>query len=240
MSTDKPFTKENLDTYLKELAKVFRKLNGTKMPAEIILIGGAAILANYGFRDVTYDIDAIILASAAMKDAINQVGDSMGLPHGWLNADFQKTTSFSKKLLEVSVYYKTYSNILTIRTVASEYLVAMKLMSGRQYKNDMSDVAGILWEHQKADKPISYEAIDKAVTELYSSWSEIPERSVALLKAAFDSGAYEMLYRDSLESERNAKETVINFNKENPGALKDGAAVNEFLEQARKKQQENM
>ena len=32
MSSDS-FTKENLDTYLKELAKEFRKLNGKSMPA---------------------------------------------------------------------------------------------------------------------------------------------------------------------------------------------------------------
>ena len=44
MFADKPFTKENLDSYLKELAKEFRKKNGTRMPAEIILIGGASIL----------------------------------------------------------------------------------------------------------------------------------------------------------------------------------------------------
>ena len=56
--------------YLKELGKEFRKLNGKKMPAEIVLIGGAAILANYGFRESTYDIDAVILASSAMKDAL--------------------------------------------------------------------------------------------------------------------------------------------------------------------------
>ena len=54
MSADKPFTKENLDNYLKELAKEFRKLNGNKMPAEIILIGGASVLINYGFREMTY------------------------------------------------------------------------------------------------------------------------------------------------------------------------------------------
>jgi hypothetical protein len=84
---DTPFTKENLDAYLKEFGKEFRKLNGTKIPAEIILIGGAAILANYGFRDVTYDIDAVILASSAMKEAANSVGDRLGLPNGWLNMD---------------------------------------------------------------------------------------------------------------------------------------------------------
>ncbi len=47
---------------------------------EIVLIGGAAVLANYGFRDMTYDIDAIIQASSSMKDAINKVSDEMGLP----------------------------------------------------------------------------------------------------------------------------------------------------------------
>ncbi len=43
------FSKENLDAYLKELAKAFRKLNGKTASAEIILVGGAAILVNYIF-----------------------------------------------------------------------------------------------------------------------------------------------------------------------------------------------
>lgn len=51
MSADKPFTKESLDCYLKELAKEFRKKNGTRMPVEIILIGGASILINYHFME---------------------------------------------------------------------------------------------------------------------------------------------------------------------------------------------
>lgn len=56
------------------------------MPAEIILVGGAAILANYGFRDTTTDVDAIIRASSLMKDAINHISDRFGLPNGWLNS----------------------------------------------------------------------------------------------------------------------------------------------------------
>ena len=75
MSVEKGFTKENLDYYLKELAKEFRKRNGRNIPAEIVLVGGAAILANYGFREMTYDIDAIITASSAMKEAVNTVGE---------------------------------------------------------------------------------------------------------------------------------------------------------------------
>ena len=99
MSSD-AFTRENLDTYLKDLAKEFRKRNGTAMPAEIILIGGAAVLLNYGFRDSTTDIDAIIRASSSMKDAINHVGDKHSLPNGWLNADFMRTGSYSPKLID--------------------------------------------------------------------------------------------------------------------------------------------
>lgn len=41
------FSSDNLDMYLKELAKEFRKLNGKTMPAEVTLVGGAAILAKY-------------------------------------------------------------------------------------------------------------------------------------------------------------------------------------------------
>lgn len=95
MSADKPFTKEKLDSYFKELAKEFRKKNGTKMSAEIILIGGASILINYGFREMTYDIDAIIKSSGAMRDAINAVGDRLGLPVGWLNTLLIKNSVYT-------------------------------------------------------------------------------------------------------------------------------------------------
>jgi hypothetical protein len=47
----------NGHTLLKELGKEFRRLNGAKMPAEIILVGGATILASYGFREITITID---------------------------------------------------------------------------------------------------------------------------------------------------------------------------------------
>ncbi|MDR1069091.1 MAG: hypothetical protein LBL36_07610, partial [Clostridiales Family XIII bacterium] len=194
MSSEMPFTKENLNTYLKELAKEFRKLNGTAMPAEIILVGGAAILASYGFREMTYDIDAVMMASSVMKEAINRVGDRLGLPNGWLNADFRNTRSYSDKLRGVSVYYKKFSNILEVRTVDAEYLIAMKLMSGRKYKNDLSDIAGILWEHRKSGNPITREAVEKAVVTLYGGWAHIPADSRKLLDALFKSGDYETLY----------------------------------------------
>ena len=111
MCANKPFTKENLERCLKELAKEFRKKNGTKIPAEITIIGGASILLNYGFREMTYDIDAIIKSSSVMKEAINTVGDRLNLPTGWINTDFINTSSYTPKLIEFSKYYKTCSHI---------------------------------------------------------------------------------------------------------------------------------
>ncbi|MDO4962416.1 MAG: DUF6036 family nucleotidyltransferase [Eubacteriales bacterium] len=219
MSVDKAFTKENLDDCLRRLAKEFRRLNGKSIPAELILIGGAAVLANYGFRDMTYDIDAIIQASSAMKDAINHVGDELGLPNGWLNSDFVKTKSYSPKIIQVSKYYKTYSNVLQIRTVSGEYLVAMKLMSGRKYKNDISDIVGILWEENKKGTPISYEKIEEAVFELYGNWEQMPNDAKAMIEEILQNDNLERLYKKYRETEINTKESLIAFEKDYPKVL---------------------
>ena len=236
MSIDTPFTKKNLDSYLKELGKNFRRLNGTKTPAEIVLIGGAAILVNYGFREMTYDIDAIILASSAMKDAVNHVGDKLGLPNGWLNMDFQNTNSYTTKLLDVSIYYKTFSNVLTVRTVAAEYLIAMKLISGRQYKNDLSDIVGILWEHTKNGNPISKEAINKAVTVLYGENAEISLVARKTLENTFNKGDFEKIYKEVRQTELESKKAIVDFDKTYPGELK-GENINAILERVRQKRQ---
>ncbi len=236
MSTDFVFTKENLDACLSRLAKEFRRLNGTKVSAEIILIGGAAVLANYGFRDMTYDIDAMILASSSMKDAINKVGDEIGLPNGWLNSDFTKTTSYSPKLLQYSKYYKRFGYVLDVRTVSGEYLVAMKLMSGRQYKNDISDVVGVLREQQERGKPISLEMIKTAVCNLYGSWDKLPLNSQEFITEIMKDGQLEKLYEQYRNTEKSARESLIDFEQKYPGVTnKDNA--NDIIRSLKKRKE---
>lgn len=219
MSTDIFFTRENLDDYLRALGKEFRRLNGKSMPAEIILIGGAAVLANYGFRDMTYDIDAVIHAASSMKEAINTVGDSLGLPNGWLNSDFIRTKSYSPKIPQYSVYYKTFSNVLTVRTISGEYLVAMKLMSGRQYKNDISDIIGILREQKEHEKPITISDIERAVADLYGGWHDMPEEAHQLAESILASDNLEKLYQQYRSEETSNREALIEFKNDYPGAV---------------------
>lgn len=237
MSADKPFTKENLDSYLRELAKEFRKKNGNKMSAEIILIGGASILINYGFREMTYDMDAIIKSSGAMKEAINTVGDRLELPVGWLNTDFANTKSYTPRLVEYSKYYKTFANILQVRTVSAEYLVAMKLMAGRQYKNDLSDIVGILIEQEERKKPLSFEVIQKAIVDLYDSYDKIPEESKVFMEAVYNKEDLHDFYRQCREIEQENNDTLVEFQENYPGVL-NGDNLADVLKAARAKKQE--
>ena len=213
------FTKDNIDFYFKELAKIYRKKVGKNMRAELILVGGASVLVNYGFRNMTTDVDAVYQTTAAMKDAINSVRDKFGLPNGWINSDFMRTNSYSDKLRQFSVYYKTYSNVVTIRTVAAEYLIAMKLRSGRQYKSDLSDVLGILTEHARRNTFISLNQIMSAVIDLYGAWDELPETSRNFIENAMRDGRFDYLYEQVLIGEHETKTLLINYEQYSQKAM---------------------
>ncbi|MCL1999734.1 MAG: DUF6036 family nucleotidyltransferase [Turicibacter sp.] len=214
----KLITKENFDDYLKDLGKIYRKLSG-KMPAEIVLIGGAAIIAQYGFRNATHDIDAIVRASSAMKDAVSHVSDLHDLPSNWLNSDFKNTVSYSDKLAAVSRHYRTFANVLDVRVVPAEYLIAMKLKSGRRYKYDLSDVAGVLAEHKRLGKPISRKMIHSALIELYGENVTIPKTSKEFLDALFSSADYDIFYREIQKIELESKEMLLKFDENYPKTL---------------------
>lgn len=209
-SDEKVFTKSNLDEYLKELSVEFRKEYGRKAEAEIILIGGAAVLANYDFRANTTDVDAVIRANSSLKSMVNRVGDKHGLPNNWLNSDFLRTDSYSPKLAQYSQHYRRYGG-LEVRTVSGEYLIAMKLCSGRKYKKDMSDIVGVLQEHKLAGKPIMMEDIDKAVVNLYGSWDKISEFSKSFIKDVLQNEDYENVYLAIKDREEEIKEMSLDI-----------------------------
>lgn len=234
------FTKHNIDEYLKKLAKRFRKLNGTRVPAEIILVGGASVLINYGFREKSNDIDAIIQASSAMKDAINQIRDEENLPQDWINSDFTHTASYSPFLRIYSKHYRTFSNIVEIRTVSGEYLIAMKLMSGRKYKNDLSDVIGILKEESSAGNNISIEQIRDAVKNLYGSYDALPDDSkvfIEKLMERLDKNDESDIYAEFVEQEKSNKTSLIEFESQYPGVLNEDniSDILSIIEQRTKK-----
>lgn len=216
------FTKGNLDQYLRELSKEYKKLGGRHVPVKIILIGGAAIIGSYGFRDMTTDIDAILPDVSIMDEAIRHVADQRGLRKDWINADFMKTVSYSGKLYQYSVPYKTFNQVMNVRIITGEYLIAMKLRAGRKYKNDLSDVMGILAEHEDAGKPITCEMIDQAVKDLYGSWEDFSEESVRFIRSVMRNGHFRAMYQVIRENEKQNEIGLLDFQEKYPGVLNEG------------------
>ena len=87
--------REDMDHFLYEAAKRYKKLNRTNPNAEIILVGGAAVSIKYDFRSTTTDIDAVIRAGSTMKEVIKQIAEDNELSDDWLNQDFKNTDSYS-------------------------------------------------------------------------------------------------------------------------------------------------
>ena len=107
-------------------------------------------------------------------------------------------------------------------------------MSGRKYKNDISDIYGILREHQKNGTPISKTAIERAILELYGDFEKLSDTSIRLLEKTFADGDYETLYRLSREAEKEARDILVEFEEQYPNTLKT-ENIDTILEQLKRK-----
>lgn len=213
--------KDMVDMYLKELAKEFKRITGRKTSAEIIIVGGGSVLLNYDFRMNSVDVDAFNTYESAIKDAAKLVADKYNLSQQWLNDDFKKTPSYSPRLRQYSSYYKTFSNVLEIRTISREYLVAMKMVSGRKYKNDLSDILGILYYHYKNNDEITYQQIEKAVENLYGNFDRIKCDVVEFVKTAIENKTFVDGYNLQKEAEQSIKENLIQFEEKYENVLSE-------------------
>lgn len=213
--------KSNIDLYLKELAKSFRKLTSKNIKAEIIIVGGGSIIINYNFRMSSVDIDAFNTSEEMIKEASKAVAEKYNLSYDWLNNDFKKTKSYSPKLRQYSIHYKTYSNVLEIRTITREYLIAMKMVSARKYKHDLSDILGILYSHYSNDDIISFDEVEKAVINLYDSWDKVSDDVKEFVKKAIDNKSYIDGYTNQIEAEKKIKTQLVQFEEKYPNVAND-------------------
>jgi hypothetical protein len=209
------------------VAKEYKKENRSNPEAEIIIVGGASMIMNYSFRDTTTDIDSIIKASSSMKDIINKIGDENGLETGWLNEDFKNTVSYSYKLIEYSRFYKKFCNCLSVRTVSDEYLLAMKVRSARIYKHDLSDIIGIIKEHQEKGQEINFKLLNEAYRKLYDE--NISEQMADKLNEIFEHDDLEELFYSTKEEENKNLEAAKRAEAEYGDAINDNN-INSFIE----------
>ena len=140
----------------------------------------------------------------------------------------------AEKMNDQDYYILTLAAIVTIRTVAAEYLIAMKLRSGRQYKSDLSDILGVLAEHEKRGTPISMDQIHKAVADLYGGWESLPETSQAFIENVMEDGRFEELYEQTVSGEKEVGALLVQFEQNYPNVV-TGKNVNEIAGNLQKK-----
>ena len=206
------FSKEELNKIFNDIAKELKKgLRGKNFSYELIVVGGASILLNYSFRETTIDIDCLDVNDALMNDIVNKVSDKYNLPNDFINTDFLKTRSYTPKLVQYSSFYKRYCNgALVVRTIKDEYLIAMKMVSGRKYKHDLSDIFGII----KGNSTLNYAKIEEAVKNLYGNKIEIDKEVVEFVKDIFNNTSLE--YSDiSKEEQETGKQLIEQIKKKN-------------------------
>lgn len=116
------------------------KLKENNLTLEIVCAGGF-VLQTLGIR-ATMDVDAFFTASSRVNAIIHSVGEELGIneeDESWLNNSIANMNNPPKN--KYKELYKSYSN-LTVYKVKPDYLIGMKLMSGRE--KDLEDVSLLL------------------------------------------------------------------------------------------------
>jgi hypothetical protein len=221
----KQFTIENLDYYLNELAKDYVKITRRGTPIEIIIVGGASILINYGFRNNTNDVDALF-NWGFLDQSIKNVSVKFDLERNWLNSDFIHTKSFSPKIIEFSTFYKCFQRKVFVRTIKSEYLIAMKMIAGRIYKNDLSDIVGILLVEKENGYLVTWEIIEKAIFNLFGSIEVVSADIIRIVKRMLIEQNLNKIYMFYIESEKLAKDQILNLRVINENILLEDDFIN--------------
>lgn len=111
----------------------------------------------------------------------------------------------------------------------------MKLRSGRKYKNDLSDVIGILAEHLKRGTPITLDKINTAANNIYDGWDGFPEDSKPFIDGALKTADLEAVYNSVKGSETESRDILVGFEKEYPTVAKE-SNIEDILKSLKEKQ----
>ena len=127
-----------LDKALMRLGELLRE---RRVAGEIAVFGGAAIVLGFDFRAATQDVDTMITQGhGQVVKAQQEVGAELGLPPNWLN---EQGTSYLSRHNDFRLF-KTYPSEgqfgLRVLMAIPQYLLAMRLLSLRQYGHDVQDI----------------------------------------------------------------------------------------------------
>jgi len=116
------------DDIKRAFAALSNELDGQSQRAEIVIVGGAAIVLLFGARDSTKDVDAIFVTPEAsvLRNAAETVAHRLDLPSDWLN---DGAKGYVVGLTTGEVLYESHA--LIVHAATTVQLLAMKLAAWR-------------------------------------------------------------------------------------------------------------
>lgn len=96
--------------------------------AHVFVVGGAAMALQHDAQRRTMDVDGFFQPSVVVREVAKDIADEYGLPDDWLN---DGAKGFMPKISGQEMITAFESESLLVQVPPVEYLLAMKLMSGR-------------------------------------------------------------------------------------------------------------
>lgn len=97
--TDIPYiNNSNIVALIAQLyVELYNKYGESLPEIRVLVVGGSALALKYAFRS-TVDIDADIRFSGEITSSINRVAVNNNIPNDWINQDFMKSESYSRRI----------------------------------------------------------------------------------------------------------------------------------------------
>ncbi len=212
MSTGPSQGPEGLDkaTIERLLKKLNDKLAENDRTGEIYVVGGAALILEYGAARRTSDVDCMVLREpdAVHAAAAEIMQEEAGLAPDWLNETAAAAHKIPDETDENARTSFTDSH-LTVRSASPEWLVAMKLHAGREH--DYQDVRQLL-----RDAGINSGEDAKRLTEYHFPHTTVADDVVARIDEMIQTG----VKRNGEAAPERSTETAVE--PPSPEPLADG------------------
>lgn len=137
---------------MKLFGELSEELERQGLRGHIYLVGGAALVAGYGRKRSTHDVDAkIVYEKQGVTEAAKRLAEKHDLPTNWLNENATRFIPHKEDSQAATVFN---SPGLVVTGASAKHLLAMKIDAGRP--EDIEDIKWLL-------EQLRIENIDEAV-----------------------------------------------------------------------------
>ena len=145
-------------------AELSEELERKGLRGHIYIVGGAALIAGYGRKRSTHDVDArIVYEKRGVSEAANALAGKHDLPANWLN---KNATLFMPHKDDTQATTVFNSPSLIVTGASAKHLLAMKIDAGRP--EDVEDIEWLLEQLDITD-----------IDEDRSTPGDVPSRATA-------------------------------------------------------------